>query len=131
MAVPVPNPLPPLRLALVEDESTLRNLVQKYLFGKSHSVISAGSAEELVINPEEIDVLISDVVLPGINGVRLAEQYRDRAPHMQFLFVSGYPLEVGSVAIENSRWRFLPKTFRLSELEEKLSELLASRAGIV
>lgn len=130
MTAPVPNPLPPLRLALVEDESTLRNLVQKYLCNKKHSVISAGSAEELVINPEEIDILISDVVLPGINGVRLAEQYADCASHLQFLFVSGYPLEVGSVAIENSRWRFLPKPFRLSELEEKLSELLASRAEL-
>lgn len=113
---------PRSRICLVEDQEALRRLLSNYL-GKSHQLYSAASAEEMTELATSFDLLITDVSLPGRNGVQLAQQMAADNPRLKVLFMSGYPFEASAVTHETFRWLFLPKPFRLNELSEYIAKL--------
>ncbi|MFN8611820.1 MAG: ATP-binding protein [Vulcanimicrobiota bacterium] len=118
-----PRPLKEgLRLCLVEDQETLRKLIANYLRKNSHQLLVASSAEE-VIPSQDVEVLITDVTLPGMSGLELAHQWTASHPGLKVIFMSGYPFDAGSVQMDPSSWVFLPKPFRLSQLLEHLDRL--------
>ena len=85
-------------ILLVEDDEPLRKLVSRILNRTGYTVVSASNGEEalrLIDSPEHtgIDLLVSDVVMPGIGGKALAEKLQARLPDLMVLFISGYPDE--------------------------------------
>ncbi|MBS2037057.1 response regulator [bacterium] len=110
-------------VCLVEDQETLRKLLSNYLVKQSHQVVVAGSAEE-VTRSQDIQVLITDINLPGISGLDLAHQWVTENPSLKVIFVSGYPFEAGAVRLPTEAWVFVPKPFRLAELNEHLGRLM-------
>ncbi len=82
---------------LVEDEAALRGLIARILSTAGYTVLVAESAEaalELATSlARPIDVLLSDIVMPGMNGVALAEQLRTTRPHLAVMFMTGYSEE--------------------------------------
>ena len=82
------------RILLVEDSEPLKKLAQKFLEGAGFRVQSAGSGEEALEVAARFgrtfDLLLTDVVMPGINGRALAEQLLPRQPGMRVLYMSGY-----------------------------------------
>ena len=118
-----PQPLKEgLRLCLVEDQDTLRKLIANYLRKNSHQLVEASSAEE-VIPSQDTQVLITDITLPGMSGLELAQRWTAIHPGLKVIFMSGYPFDAGSVQIDPNSWIFLPKPFRLSQLLEHLARL--------
>lgn len=81
-------------ILLVEDAQPLRKLAQAFLTGVGFRVLSAGSGEEAVEVAAHsgiaFDLLLTDVVMPGMNGRVLAEQLSRRLPAMKVLYMSGY-----------------------------------------
>jgi two-component system, cell cycle sensor histidine kinase and response regulator CckA len=81
-------------ILLVEDAQPLRKLAQTLLMGAGFRVLSAGSGEEALEIASTcgvtFDLLLTDVVMPGMNGRLLAEQLLPRQPGMKVLFMSGY-----------------------------------------
>jgi hypothetical protein len=79
---------------LVEDEDGVRRLMHRLLEREGYQLLSARNAEDAEeiagVYQNEIDLLITDVVMPGITGPQLAERLRPRHPSMKVLFVSGY-----------------------------------------
>jgi len=79
---------------LVEDEDGVRRLMHRLLEREGYQLLSARNAEDAEeiarVYPNEIDLLITDVVMPGITGPQLAERLRPSHPSMNVLFVSGY-----------------------------------------
>jgi two-component system cell cycle sensor histidine kinase/response regulator CckA len=79
---------------LVEDEERVRNLVLKSLVRVGYTVIAAGDAEEAVRILEqragEVQLLVTDVVLPGSNGLDLARRVTGQYPDVKVLYISGY-----------------------------------------
>ncbi|MEO6326174.1 MAG: response regulator, partial [Thermoanaerobaculia bacterium] len=76
---------------LVEDDESVRSLVHRVLREAGYLVVEAGSAEEaLLLFPSlgAIDMVVTDTVLPGLNGVRLAQELRLRRPELRILFIS-------------------------------------------
>jgi two-component system cell cycle sensor histidine kinase/response regulator CckA len=110
---------------LAEDDAVVRALVEKILTAAGYSVIASSNgaeASELAAqHPGQIDVLISDVVMPGLSGVELAKQLQAKRPHSKVLLISGYFPE-GLEFVED--WRFLPKPFSPSGLPQALDNLL-------
>ncbi len=108
---------------LVEDEAPVRAFASRALRLRGYTVLEAENAEEALKTLEDpaldIDVFVTDVVMPGMDGpswVRLALQTR---PNVRVIFVSGYSEEAlaeGQARIPNSV--FLPKPFSLSDLTE-------------
>ncbi|MEP6473346.1 MAG: ATP-binding protein [Gemmatimonadota bacterium] len=114
---------------LVEDEMQIRELATRVLKGRGYQVITAGSAEEGLTLAEAhtgvIDLLVSDVVLPRLNGRELAAQLRLKRPNLPVLYMSGYTRGVVSEQdLREEGALFLSKPFTTVELLLRVRELL-------
>jgi CheY-like chemotaxis protein len=120
-AVPA-EPPGPATILVVEDETGIRELIRKILLRERYRVLEAGSAEEALTTAQgqSIDLLITDVMLPGIHGPELARRMQQSAPRLKTLFISGFTGEEKVPA----GGRFLAKPFTLSALLAKVRETL-------
>ena len=118
-------------ILLVEDQPYLLALSREFLERLGYAVWPAAGAEEaLRLSREcqaEIQLLVTDIVMPGINGRMLAQQLKLERPNLKVLYVSGYTDEVfGADATLSPQEAFLEKPFELELLAQKIRELLAS-----
>ena len=81
-------------ILLAEDAEPLRKLAQRFLEMNGYQVVSARSGEEAIElasqHAEDFDLLLTDVIMPGMNGRTLAERLRGRRPGLKVLYMSGY-----------------------------------------
>jgi two-component system cell cycle sensor histidine kinase/response regulator CckA len=132
-APPAPEPLPggPAVL-LVEDEVPLLRLAERALRRAGFEVISAGCAEEALEMLEKVEsmplALVSDVVMPGVDGLELAARLRDRWPTLPVLLVSGYAEAALGRDLAAERIRLLAKPYSLGALVTELKGILPEGA---
>ena len=115
---------------LVEDEPMVRAVAERALTRHGYSVITADNGEaalEVIARGEEIDLLISDVVMPGMDGPTMVDEARKQRPDLKILFMSGYAEEQlrDSIGVDNAH--FLPKPFSVQELAEAAKRALAAK----
>ena len=117
-----PRATEPATILVVEDETGIRELIRKILLRERYRVLEAGSAEEALATAQgqSIDLLITDVMLPGIHGPELARRMQQAAPKLKTLFISGFTGEEKVPAGS----RFLAKPFTLGALLEKVRAAL-------
>jgi two-component system cell cycle sensor histidine kinase/response regulator CckA len=118
---------------LVEDEEIVRTLVQEMLEDDGYVVLAAaggGEALELARAYEgQIDVLLTDVVMPGLSGQQLAGQLVDERPDVRVLFASGYAEDaIANHGVLRPGTAFLEKPFTAPELASTLRRLLDAAA---
>jgi PAS domain S-box-containing protein len=115
-------------LILVEDEEALRNLTGSVLRASGYTVLEAPSAEnaERICSefPGAIALLVTDVVMPGMNGPALAERLRTARPGMRVLYISGYTEDGLDLQDLDPVTGFLQKPFAPSLLAKRVRELL-------
>jgi hypothetical protein len=121
-------------ILLVEDEDSLRQLTRTFLQGRGYTVLLAASSDAARAVSEahagKIDLLLTDVVLPGISGVTLAEQLALTRPYMKVLFVSGYTGDaISHHGLHNSSLIFLSKPYGMIALARKVRDVLESTNG--
>ena len=82
-------------ILLVDDEEALRALTKRILHSAGYTVVEAASAEEARIawmsSEPPVDLLLTDVIMPRVNGWQLAEELTRARPQMRVLFLSGFP----------------------------------------
>jgi len=92
-------------------------------------VVSAASAEEALdifeAETEEFHMVFSDVILPGMNGVKLVEQLTGRKPGLRVMLASGFMEGLDLQTIHDHGYRFLEKPYSLTDLLRQVKELLA------
>jgi PAS domain S-box-containing protein len=127
-AAPSAEPRPELVL-LVEDEDLIRSLAQQILAARGYQVVAAAnSAEALELAgrlDRDVDLLLTDIVMPGLSGIDLAQRLLRRVPRLRVLYMSGYsdsPLLRAGLAREGAG--FLQKPFSADALERRVRELL-------
>jgi len=106
---------------LVEDEPMVRSVAERALTRHGYTVICADNGEdalEVVSRGEPIDLLISDVVMPGMDGPTMVREARKSRPDLKILFMSGYAEEQLRNSIDLVHVNFLPKPFSVTELAE-------------
>ena len=118
------------RILLVEDEPALLHVAREILVRQGYEVEAVGTVGEALSwcesHPEPIDLLVTDVVMPGLNGRQLAEQIRAMRPAIKVLFMSGYTDDaVIQRGILEPGFAFLQKPFSAASLAERVSEALA------
>jgi len=124
-----PSRQPSVCILLVEDNDNLRNLLQRTLEGAGFSVLAASDGTEALRLCQEhdgaIDLTVSDVVMPRLNGLQLKEQILAIRPGMRFLFITGFAEEFPELRelIEDGRG-VLQKPFLPSELVAKVEQML-------
>ncbi|WP_298724553.1 ATP-binding protein [uncultured Ferrovibrio sp.] len=114
---------------LVEDEDAVRSFAARALRNKGYTVIEAASGEQALALPaeqlERVELLISDVVMPNLDGPSLAAELRLRRPNLRVLFISGYAEDSLRTSLAKSpHVNFLPKPFSLSQLAGKVKEVM-------
>ncbi|TAN59544.1 MAG: response regulator, partial [Magnetospirillum sp.] len=115
-------------ILLVEDEDAVRLFGARALRNKGYTVIEARSGEQAVevLHAEDsIDVLISDVVMPGMDGVTLARFVRMERPAIKVILISGYSEDVARNGIDPDEGiHFLPKPFSLKQLAGAVKQVM-------
>lgn len=117
-------------ILLVEDEDTVRKVIQRLLRKLGYRVVAASDAEEAIRifeeRDEELDLVLTDVVMPGLTGVEMAQVLKKRRPEMKFLFTSGYTSKELGGSPQAPPEPFLPKPFSMEELSRSVREALES-----
>jgi two-component system cell cycle sensor histidine kinase/response regulator CckA len=106
---------------LVEDEPMVRTVAERALTRHGYTVITADNGEdalEIIARNEPIDLLISDVVMPGMDGPTMVREARQSRPDLKILFISGYAEEQLRKSIDIENVNFLPKPFSVTDLAE-------------
>ena len=114
---------------LVEDEAPVRIFAARALSSKGYTVLEAESGEAALALLEDgerdIDVLVTDVVMPNMDGPTLVRTARERRPDIKAILISGYAEEVFRRTLgEDEPVRFLPKPFSLKELASMVKAVL-------
>ena len=122
---------------LVEDEEGLRALNARGLSSRGYTVLTAGNGvealEELERNEGKVDIVVSDVVMPEMDGPTLLKEMRKTNPDLKMIFVSGYAEEAFQKNMPaGEQFAFLPKPFTLKQLvgsrERHDGAIVASKA---
>ncbi|HET8749597.1 MAG TPA: response regulator [Sphingomicrobium sp.] len=106
---------------LVEDEPMVRSVAERALTRHGYKVVTADNGEDalaILESGETIDLLISDVVMPGMDGPTMVREARKSWPDLKILFMSGYAEEQLRKSIDIENVNFLPKPFSVTELAE-------------
>ena len=115
------------QLLLVEDEPGVRAVVTQMLGSLGYKLLVAESAQHALelIAQEQVDLLISDVIMPDMRGPELYRQALERKPDLSALFISGYSEEVfSSLPSEENRIGYLGKPFTVRQLQDAVNELI-------
>jgi hypothetical protein len=111
-------------ILLVEDEDGVRRVVETMLKRHGYNVLSSASSKEALAAAGQHDgtihLLITDMVMPGMNGSKMAECLTESRPDMKVLYVSGY----GDASLSQGGTHFLQKPFSTEELTAKIREML-------
>jgi two-component system cell cycle sensor histidine kinase/response regulator CckA len=118
-------------ILLVEDEEGLRALNARGLTSRGYTVLEAGNGVEAIDVLEKsdkpVDLVVSDVVMPEMDGPTLARELRIRNPGLKIIFVSGYAEDAFQKSLpEHGQFAFLPKPFTLKQLVAVVKEMLAA-----
>ncbi|MEO7634134.1 MAG: response regulator [Sphingomicrobium sp.] len=117
-------------ILLVEDEPMVRGVADRALTRHGYTVITADNGEEaldLLRVTERIDLLITDVVMPGMDGPTMVGEARKTWPDLKILFMSGYAEEQLRKSIDIENVNFLPKPFSVTELAEATRRAMGTK----
>jgi two-component system cell cycle sensor histidine kinase/response regulator CckA len=117
-------------ILLVEDEEGLRALNARGLQSRGYTVIEAGNGVEALQELEkqggEVDVVVSDVVMPEMDGPTLMKELKKRKPDIKIIFVSGYAEDAFDKSLPDpTQFNFLAKPFTLKQLVRVVKETMA------
>lgn len=117
------------RILLVEDDDSVRRLAERLLAGKGYRVTIAhrGAAALEIFEgaPDEIDLVVTDLVMPGMSGRELVERLHESRPRLRVLYMSGYTDdEIIRRGLHDPNVSFLQKPFTGSELVAKVRRVL-------
>lgn len=125
-------------ILLAEDDSSLCTFLKKALIKAGHDVTSftdGRSALEALNNGKNYDLLLADIVMPGMDGIELAQKATSHTPHLKVMFITGFAavaMARGTKKAENenhqpkSPARVISKPFHLKELVNQVDQLLAA-----
>ena len=117
-----------VKVLLVEDEPLVRDMVRVFLERAGYGVESAGTAEEVLEGWSEraVDLLLTDVMLPGQTGIELAAALRARRPNLKVVYMSGNVADPASrESVLSPDTRFLSKPFSRASLLEVIRSVSA------
>jgi CheY-like chemotaxis protein len=119
-------------ILVVEDEAVVRKMIVSSLDKLGYTVFEARNGEDAIKksakrNPGSFDMLITDIIMPGINGRELALKLKSASSDLKVLYISGYTDDaIGQQGVIDEELRFLQKPFTPNELAKKVREIFDS-----
>ncbi len=128
--VPRAAPTPRLTIMLVDDDEAVRDMIRRTLERQRHTVLDAASGEQaLQLNRmfnEHIDLLITDIRMPGMTGLELRDAFVALRPNVHVLFISGHAEEFTRGELRDHQTPFLGKPFTMEQLEQAMQRAMAA-----
>ena len=114
---------------VVEDDSAILEMVEDVLSQLGYTVITSNETHKALeiarTTKDGIDLLVTDVIMPVMNGRELAQKIKVAQPGIKCLYISGYPINaIGRHGVLDNGMCFLPKPFSLVDLARKVREAL-------
>jgi CheY-like chemotaxis protein len=120
-----------LTVLLVEDNPLTRSSTEEMLVMIGCQVIAAENGQEALTmyrdRLDKINLVISDIVMPGMNGLELYENLQEIAPQLKFLVLTGYPLnEQARTLLEQGHIDWIQKPYQIEEIAAKIGSLIGA-----
>jgi len=120
-------------ILVVDDEAEIRKLVGAMVSQAGYTILTADSGEHALVlyknNKGPIDLLITDVIAPGMSGPMLADKLTEIQPDLKVLYISGYDnTHVVQKYVVEKGHALLSKPFTVEEMKAKVREMLSSAA---
>lgn len=119
------------RILLAEDDESLRRFLASALVKAGHAVTDFGDGERAwaCLQAESFELLVTDIVMPGLDGIELAKRAAEMDVHLKIMFITGF----AAVALHPSanapkRAKVLSKPFHLREIVQEIERMLAEQA---
>ena len=118
-------------ILVVDDEENIRSVLKDFLENLGYSVDTAVSGEDALQKfiPGKFNSVISDLVMPNMDGMELLKQIRQKDTTVVFLMITGHPsLESAIEAIKQGAYDYITKPFKFDDIEIKLERALYARS---
>jgi DNA-binding NtrC family response regulator len=124
-----PGPVPTTAL-VIDDEAPVRQLVHRMLEPEVCRVLEAPDAETglriIEVDDPRVDIVLTDWIMPGLGGLDVIEVLRQYRPGLPVAVISGYTATLHPVVADGSRYRMLQKPFTAEQIQQTVSEMVAS-----
>jgi two-component system cell cycle response regulator len=122
--------MPKARVLAVDDQRYFRELIEGLLSDEGYEVVTASCGEEAlhVLEREDFDIVITDLVMPGIDGTQLVERIKERRPEQDIVMVTGVvDVKTAVAALKQGATDYILKPFDRKALASSLEKILQSR----
>jgi DNA-binding NtrC family response regulator len=119
-----------MRILIVDDEEVLRDVLDVVLRREGFDIVSAASGEEALhlLETEEVDLVILDVMLPGISGIDTLRAIRISNPHLPVIVITAFSSIDGAIeAMKHGAFHYIPKPFKNEEVVLTVNKALEQR----
>jgi CheY-like chemotaxis protein len=119
-----------MRILIVDDEEVLRDVLDAVLRREGFDVVSASTGEEALslLDGEEIDLVILDIMLPGISGIDTLRSMRISNPHLPVIIITAFSSIDGAIeAMKHGAYHYIPKPFKNEEVIITVNKALEQR----
>jgi DNA-binding NtrC family response regulator len=119
-----------MRILIIDDEEVLRDVLEAVLRREGFDVVLASSGEEglSVLDGEEIDLVILDIMLPGISGIDTLRSIRVSNPHLPVIVITAFSTIEGAIeAMKHGAFHYIPKPFKNEEVVLTVNKALEQR----
>ena len=117
-------------ILVVDDDLTILDVLESFLSSEDYQVFTAQGAFEAldILKANQVDLMISDVRMPGMGGMELLQQVRSIQPALPFMFMTGYGTIPDAVnAVKLGAVDYVPKPFRCRQMLLKVHEICGPR----
>jgi len=119
-----------MRILIVDDEEVLRDVLETVLRREGFDVVLASSGEEALnmLDGEEVDLVILDIMLPGISGIDTLRSIRVSTPSLPVIIITAYSSIDGAIeAMKHGAFHYIPKPFKNEEVVLTVNKALEQR----
>jgi two-component system cell cycle response regulator CpdR len=123
------NDVPPLRILLAEDEEAMRTYLARALENAGYEVVAVDRGTEALplLEREHFDLLLSDIVMPEMDGIELAQRCNEVSPRTKVMFITGFAAVTLKASRDQPRAKVLSKPFHLKDLVLEVDRVFENR----
>jgi two-component system response regulator AtoC len=118
------------RILIVDDDEAIRELLKEFFQGLGYEINTAANGSEAmaIISQNGIDCIISDHIMPDMNGLDLLEHLRDKKKKVPFLMITGYPtIETAVEVMKQGAYDYITKPLQLEDVRIKVERALHTK----
>ncbi len=121
-----------IRILLAEDDDAMRNYLALALENSGYEVEAVGTGLDAVplLEESDYDLLLSDIVMPGMDGIELAQRCAEISPRTKIIFITGFAAVAMRGSREQPHSKILSKPFHLRELVREIEALFDTQISI-